>query len=166
MVTAISLYKKYRIPHVGRYAGTGKLYFHQVIAKSAWENAVRNAEIINKWEQLEDDGKVRLKIEPDESADFDDLCGDSFNPKVNPEISYNNLMLQKSHFRDKVNQEGVWGIVGEYYNGEKWIHADSVWGFVGDDWKESGYDLDVKWETIRQYEELEFCPCCHRPKVK
>ena len=65
-----------------------------------------------------------------------------------------------------VNREGVWGIVGEYFDGERWRHADSCFGFVGDDWKNSGYDTDIMRATVDASEDARVCRCCGRPIVK
>ena len=118
------------------------------------------------WQQAENDGLVRLRIEPDELCDYDNLAGDSFNPEVNTDIQPHVLAREEREFIDKINRDGVWGIIiGEFWNGEEWIHADSVWGFVGDDWKDSGYDLNVKDATLAQLTKLEHCECCGRPKI-
>lgn len=97
---------------------------------------------------------VRLKIVPDEYADMDDLKGDSFNPAVNDNIPAARLAREEKEFENKVNRDGVWGVIGEYWNGEKWIVSDSRFGFVGDDWKESGYDDDIKACTLAAFEEF------------
>jgi len=33
---------------------------------------------------------------------------------------------------------------------DRWDHMDSCWGFVGDDWKDSGYDIDFKEAGLRK----------------
>ena len=92
-------------------------------------------------------GDVRLRIVPDETCSLEDLEGDSFNPKANPDIPASRLQRDREDFIAKVNREGVWGIVGEYFDGE-WQPADSCFGFVGDDWKHSGYDTDIMRATL------------------
>jgi hypothetical protein len=93
-------------------------------------------------------GSVRLRIVPDECVSFDDLEGDTFNPKVNKDVPHARLEREQKEFREKVNREGVWGVIGEYWDGEDWQHVDSCFGFVGDDWKESGYDIDIMRATL------------------
>jgi hypothetical protein len=84
--------------------------------------------------------KLRLRLVPDETCSLEDLEGDCFNPKANPDIPASQLQRDHEAFIAKVNREGVWGIVGEFFDGERWQHADSCFGFVGDDWKNSGHD--------------------------
>ena len=91
-------------------------------------------------------GNVRLRVVPDELCSFEDLEGDCFE-----------------EFIAKLNQEGVWGIVGEYFDGEVWQHADSCFGFVGDDWKNSGYDTDIMQATLDAARDAGVCHCCGRP---
>jgi len=111
-------------------------------------------------------GDVRLRLVPDEMCSLGDLEGDGFNPKVNPDTSYSRLQRDREDFIAKVNQKGVWGIVGEYFDGEKWQHADSCFGFVGDDWKDSGYDTDIVRTTLNESKNVRVCRWCGRPTVK
>ncbi len=37
----------------------------------------------SQWDELEEKGLVKFEVLPDESADYDNLAGDTFNPKVN-----------------------------------------------------------------------------------
>src|SRR5580700_5298855 len=68
-------------------------------------------------------GDVRLRVVPDETCSFDDLEGNCFNPKANPEIPASKLQRDHEEFIAKVNREGVSGIIGEYFDGEVWQHA-------------------------------------------
>ena len=88
-------------------------------------------------------GTVRILERPDSCCDFEDLCGDMFNPDVNPEIDAAELKRQENEYADKVNSEGVYGYVAEFYDGHEWQETDSVWGFVGDDFNDSGYAPDL-----------------------
>lgn len=111
-------------------------------------------------------GNVRLRVVPDEMRTLEDLEGDCFNPKANPDISASKLERDRDEFIAKVNHEGVWGIVGEYFDGEQWQHTDSCFGFVGDDWKHSGYDADIMRATLNEAKDARVCRCCGRPIVK
>ena len=108
-------------------------------------------------------GNVRLRVVPDETCSIEDLEGDCFNPKANPEIPASRLERDHKDFITKVNRDGVWGIVGEYFDGEVWQHADSCFGFVGDDWKNSGYDTDIMRATLDVARDVRICRCCGRP---
>lgn len=110
-------------------------------------------------------GNVRLRVVPDETCSLEDLEGDCFNPKANPDIPASQLQRDREEFIAKVNREGVWGIVGEYFDGEAWQHADSCFGFVGDDWRHSGYDTDIMRATLDAARDARVCRCCGRPIV-
>lgn len=44
----------------------------------------------------------------------------------------------------RIERNGVSGIVAQVRTAlGEWVDVDSCWGFVGDDWKDSGYDLDA-----------------------
>lgn len=119
-----------------------------------------------QFKTLETDDKVRLRIESDDCADYDNLAGDCFNPDANPSINPDKLKKEEEEFKQRIDNDGVWGVIGEYWDGEQWQQADSCWGFVGDDWKDSGYDVDIMHATINAYYEQQHCPHCHRPIVK
>lgn len=108
-------------------------------------------------------GDVRLRVVPDETCSIEDLEGDCFNPKANPEISASRLQHDREEFMAKANRDGVWGIIGEYFDGEVWQHADPCFGFVGDDWKHSGYDTDIMRTTLDTAKDARICRCCGRP---
>lgn len=130
------------------------------------QNALREARIVDEWEQHENAGHVRLRIVEDEYADIGNLEGDTFNPKANPDISPAKLERERAAFIERINRDGVVGVIGEYFDGEDWQQADSCWGFVGDDWKESGYDIDIMSQTLEAFEKTKYCETCGRPKLK
>lgn len=142
------LYKEYRQDHVSRYSGTGKVYHHKATAAAAWESAVHNAETMNLWHEYESAGLVRLNVIPDEYEELENLLGDTFDPDANPDINPRKLEQQRKAEIERINRLGVYGIQSEYMRDGEWITADSCWGFIGDDWKESGYDLDVMHAAI------------------
>jgi hypothetical protein len=76
------------------------------------------------------------------------------------------LERDRGEFIAKVDREGVFGVIGEYFDGERWQHADSCFGFVGDDWKNSGYDTDIMRATLNEAKDARVCRCCGRPLVK
>ena len=121
---------------------------YRAFRKNGWHarEAMRAARIDDQWEDLENEGLVRLRGEPDEIARFDDLAGDTFNRKANPDIQESRMVREEAAFRERIARDGVWGLIGEYFDGEAWRHADSCWGFVGDDY--AGYDHEIKVETM------------------
>ena len=99
---------------------------------------------------------VRLRCEPDEFADFDDLCGDTYSHEANPDISRERLDREREEFRALVERDGVWGIIGEYRLNEdlEWVQVDSCWGFAGysdpTDPDENGYVDDICSATLAE----------------
>lgn len=110
-------------------------------------NAISRARTVTEFESRDD---VRLQIIPDELCSMDDLKGDMFSPTVNTDIPRSRLEREEEEFEQRVKDDGVYGIVGEYKCPccDIWVQADSCWGFVGDDWKESGYDADIMAATM------------------
>lgn len=86
-----------------------------------------------------------------------------FNPKANPDVHPARLERDLQQFRDKVNRDGVWCVIGEYFDGEEWQHADSCFGFVGDDWKHFGYDTHIMRATLNAAKSVRVCRACKRP---
>lgn len=85
-----------------------------------------------------------------------------------PDLSYlDDEKVYSARERERVleiaNRDGVCGIVGQHWDGESWQTSDSVWGFIGDDWRDSGYDADVMDSALRAWEGREHCPTCGRP---
>lgn len=82
------------------------------------------------FEALEGDGDegglVRMRVEPDETYDATDW-------------------LDEPETMARLERDGAWGIIGEARSSESapWVHVDSVWGFIGDDFKDSLYDTDI-----------------------
>lgn len=102
------------------------------------ERARHNARIYARWQSLEwsdvgDDGDVRIIVKPDDSYDWDD-----------------------EQERERYGNDGAWGVIGEYRESptSPWVHADSVWGFVG--YRdvcspfENPYVIDIMAKTLDQ----------------
>ena len=105
-----------------------------------------------EWDVAEQADLVRLSIVADDTGwDLDELFGDTYNPKVNSDIDPERLARERREEVERVNSEGVWGIVGQYRCPccKTWINADSIWGFVGEDWKDSVYDTDIQDTTLK-----------------
>ena len=103
------------------------------------------------YEQLEHLNQVRFKVVDDLSWGMEDLKGDCYDPGINKDVSPEKLKEQEIEFERRVSDEGVHGIVSEYWDGTEWCHADSCYGFVGGDWKGSGYDDDARASAVAEY---------------
>lgn len=103
--------------------------------------------------RLEMQDKVRLRVEPDNDADMGNLKGDCFDPRVNPDIPQAKLEQAEREFEERIERDGVVGIIAEYWDerNEEWEHADSCFGFIGDDWIDSGYDFDLMQSAVDAY---------------
>ena len=107
----------------------------------AW-TALHSARTNVAFEDKEDDGLVRMRIVSDDSPDLSFLDQECFSDIRRQQLN-------------RANDDGCWGIVSEVKCpccGE-WTEADSVWGFIADDWKDSGYDSDVKADALAKLAE-------------
>lgn len=114
--------------------------------KAAWDAA--GGELLAQYDATNEPGTVRIIELPDESASFDDLEGDTYNPKANPEIKAAILERERQAEIDRANRDGVWGYVAQHWNGSAWQDDDSIWGFIGDDFKGSGYMEDLMQSSL------------------
>lgn len=151
MRTYLDTYKQWRketAEHPERYGKTG-------VAARQLRNAKHQAAVEAAWEKAEDAGLVRFRVEPDDMCDLDDLFGDMFDPDVHTNIKPERLAQERQREIDRVNRDGVWGIIGECKGsvcptcgrGGEWTHGGSCWGFIGDDWKGDA-EIDIKAETL------------------
>lgn len=94
---------------------------------------------------VKESGNVRIIELADPDIDIDNLKGDSFNPKANPDIPKTKLKAEERAFERRVIAEGVWGYEVQRWNPEVnkgWETLDAIWGFVGNDFEGSGYDTE------------------------
>jgi hypothetical protein len=58
----------------------------------------------------------------------------------------------------RCEREGVYGLVGQARDSHgQWHTADGCWGFVGDDWRGSGYDTDIMRAALDLLDNIEGC---------
>lgn len=113
-----------------------------------------------RWEAAEEAGRVRLRVcEDDSGHSIDDLAGD-WDPSLSPE----ELEEQRAEFARTVERDGVWGLCGEFYDGERWRFGDSVWALIGAE-DVAAVAPDVCAETLADLDSLTHCPTCGRPGV-
>ena len=93
-------------------------------------------------------GPVRLRFFLDKWISLDDLLGDIYTPSCHPEIPEKILAREKQAEIDRINRDGVWGFSGEYWHRGEWHQVDICSGFIGDDWRGSGYDYDIMGATL------------------
>ena len=123
-----------------------------IVVRETAQRALQNARVRAEWSEYTDD-QVRLRIVADDDLDLSYLDQDMYTDKYRADI------------RAKAESEGGTGIIGEYFDGKTWNHADSCYGFIGEDWRGSGYDIDIMRSTLDQYlASLEVCPTCGRAR--
>lgn len=79
-------------------------------------------------------GPYRIIELHDDHCDLENLKGQCFDPKVNPDIDPEILKQEEKDFEDLVSREGVYGYALEQWDPEVdggWQPVDSCWGFVG-----------------------------------
>jgi hypothetical protein len=109
-------------------------------------HALRHAKILLKFSALSDKELVKLSIVPDmELYDYSFIETWDISEREKEEAIKDLI--------DRVNRLGVYGIKGMYVCKEsgEWKDADSCFGFIGDEWMNSGYDYDIMEQTIDQY---------------
>lgn len=88
------------------------------------------------WESEHARDNVRLKDEPDDCGfTIEDLAGDAYDPKCNPDIQASRIERERKEFVRRVDREGVWFINAEYRDPRtgEWKHGSSLGGVIGDD---------------------------------
>jgi len=80
---------------------------------------------------------------------------------------------EKKELWDRIEREGVWGVralwrLTTHHDrtlSAKWELADATWGFVGDEWKDSGYDTDLRRAAMHAFlEAAEATPVVQVPE--
>lgn len=124
-------------------------------AGQAWHAANVRA----RFRELDERGLVKLWVEADEML-FDDSYIDTWG------LSPDKVKKEKEELWAKIGRDGVWILVGYFRedgtpgewndNWENGRHAyppgydlaDSCGGFIGRDWRDSGYDVDIMEATM------------------
>lgn len=92
---------------------------------------------------------VRLDLVPDETS-YDDSYIDSWDTTVNQ------IKLAKKELWERIERNGVWGLLGQYRANDEspWVTVYSLWGLIGDEWRDSSYDVDAKEEALEALDRL------------
>jgi hypothetical protein len=135
-VNLAQAYKQERAPrvfsHRGPYQERASHALRTARIKLAWEAA--DGVELSEWEAERSDdppfsGRVRLLLRNDDdwssALDFDGSERDH------------------KEAAERAEREGVCGVCAQFWNGAEWEEVDSVWGFIGNDWRRSGYDVDL-----------------------
>jgi hypothetical protein len=136
----------------------GRWVYPGIVSGGGFKWANRESEAVTLYEYLEKLGLVDIEKESEEFLSIDDLLGDIFDPVLNSDIKPEILEREKRAELDRIDRNGVWGHIahgrrliigtgGELLPGE-WIETEACWGFVGDDFWGSGYDIDFMDSTV------------------
>jgi hypothetical protein len=100
--------------------------------------ALRAAKIRTEWDSLECDGLVRIEV-LSEIDSYESIYGREEDDKYRREINA------------RIENEGFYIYEVQYRlseDSEEWVTVDSLGGFIGDDWFDSGYDIDMMASAI------------------
>lgn len=143
-------YRKAREDHVARFAGNGRVYHHKVRAEDAYRSAKRYVRITDAWEKAVEMDRVKIEESPDQFMTVEEYIDDddAYKPELHPDIQSHVIERQRKEAIDQIENEGIWVISGLYSQNGIWVCADSIGGFVGNSWEDSGYDLDIMATTL------------------
>lgn len=141
-------YRRLRAPRFSPYGACQMFVMGASAAYHGARHAVNAERVKAEFDALGD--TVRIIARPDECSTIEDLEGDSYNPRVNPETPARILARERAEFVDRVNRDGVWGHIAQSRCPccGQWRDHDSIWGFVGDDFDGSGYDTNLMQSAI------------------
>ncbi len=86
--------------------------------------AIRSARTLAEWRVLESAGLVRLRAEPEQESYFS-VFGepDGYEGANGRRVSAEQA---RKEMEEIIERDGNWCVVSQYWDGEKWRHADSI----------------------------------------
>lgn len=108
--------------------------------------ALRDARTVAEFEELESQGLVRIKAEPEQESYFD-VYGEPDNEK------------ERKATEDYLERWGCWAVFSEYFDGDDWQHADCIGMCVYADPMspvENDYVPELMRAAIQAYKETAF----------
>ena len=107
------------------------------------KDALRAAKIHDVFTDLVNDGLAKLEVEP-EDCPYDDSFVDTWT-----DMRESDRARYKKKLQERVERDGHNCLVAYVlHEDESWESVDSCGGFAGDDWRDSGYDADLKLAVI------------------
>lgn len=99
-------------------------------------DALRSAHIVVRFE---DEGGSR------DGGDYDGLVKLECDLEYEPYDHGDDTPAQRKVTNDRIEHEGHWILVSYWRanDSDPWEQADAIGGFIGDDWRDSGYDVDL-----------------------
>lgn len=114
-----------------------ELRAENIPAASAWYMA----RIFTAWEKLKEEGKVRLRCEPDQLL-YDDSYIETWG------LSAKQVEREKARLWKRLERVGVWVYIAEVWDGSEWQVADAIGGVDGE--LAVDYKSDLCAEAIMQ----------------
>ena len=116
------------------------------------KDALRAAKVRDQWDDLENEGKVRIVSEPSPDL-YDDSYIDTWT-----DVSQAKREQARKELWARIERDGVWMYASEFWDEEiqDWKSADAIGDFVGNEFRDSGYDTDLREAAIEAYEESLF----------
>lgn len=99
------------------------------------------------------EGNYRIVEHLDDNLDMEQLKGDCFDPKANPECSPEKLKAEEKAFESKVHDDQVWGYILQKWDPSVdagWESLDGCCGFVGRHKHENHYIVDELKAQIKE----------------
>ena len=113
---------------------------YERLRRNNWRavDALRAARVKDRFEDLQNERLVRFRFEPE--CDMYEF-GEGEEPF-------------REEITERINREGYWIVCTDYLNAEteEWEQAEAIGGFIGDDWQDSGYDVDLRLAAIEAHE--------------
>lgn len=106
------------------------------------EQAFRAATVTARFAQLEEQGLVRFRV-VDDPEPYDSSYVDTWT-----DMRASDRKRWKEDIARDIRRYGVVGLVGEILVDGHWVGEDSVWGCIGNDTHDNGYDTDIKLACI------------------
>lgn len=111
------------------------------------DSSLRIARMLCEWDILESEGLVRKRIELDDNNyTIEDILGDCCKGLSVRELDYE---------INKINENGIYFVMTEYYFLGKWHFGGAVCGLYGyedvADYYENECLLDCMWEAVQEY---------------
>lgn len=139
---------------------------------TAWANCISDTGVRMVFELMEKNHYVRILQEPDDLS-FDDLFGDAFD-EANARYmagGMRELEAQKRAAKNRLLEAGQWVHFVEFLNSDgDWAIADSIGGFVGDDFDHSGYAEGMMAEALSEFASARGLPpwwvCTHNDRER
>lgn len=101
-----------------------KLYHRFRPVTHTAKEALANAKTVARFHELESDGLVRLRCEP-EHENYFDVYGE---PEAYVGANGRRVSAKQAlkELEDLLERDGVWWMTSEWFDGEEWQHADSI----------------------------------------